>query len=401
MNGITYDNDSLTNAMYCLLKMQELEDTKDFGKIKNEYTSKRYTAPVYVNTIDSTYYTDMATSTLGYTIWYINNTHPEDFPDDMIEMLDNYFQEGSHDLIDDTKDIFDQFFDPIRDTTIGQILDPIVDFFDQSGDMRLFNSGLFMHEALYAYYNGFYLVTDEETDSKLVQGLHANDNVPRIILKKPENINGETIDFYYLGDDFYDIGGQLIKHDYNTRFLGEKMPGKALEVINDYYNNHCIVTVGNDYYKKNNFEGWAGLACIGGPSTGRIAVKGGYFSDVILHEYGHLFDYITNEHVDEDGNTIYDYEYIYNEEGNRERGVWGIWDQLAVRWADKIFGSRKDVKIKAGYHWLELMEKPNEFYAEAFQLYFYSEETRAALPDEVRETIEEELERIAGIEMED
>lgn len=392
MNGLNYDYESLTNAMYCLLKMQELEDTKDFGKIKNGYKSKRYTAPVYENTIDSTFYTDMATSTLGYTIWRIRNISENHdwFPDDLEGLLATYYNKGSHDLIDDTENIFDHFYHPI------------FDFFDQSGDMRLFDSGLFMHEALYAYYNGFYLVTDKETDSMIVDALDARSEEPRIILNKPENINGETIDFYYIGNNFYDIGGQLIKHDYNARFLEERMPGEALDAINDYYDNHYIVNVGNDYYEANGFEGWAGLAWSGSPSAGRIAVMGDYFSDVILHEYGHIFDYIIDQYEDEDGNIVNDYEIVYNNEGKRVyKGIWGVWDQLTVKWADKIFNSRQEAEIKAGYHWLELMGKHKEFYAEVFQLYFYSDETRAALPKEVRETLEEELERIAGIEMED
>ena len=54
--------------------------------------------------------------------------------------------------------------------------------------------------------------------------------------------------------------------------------------------------------------------------------------------------------------------------------------------------NRRFSEINCGYIPDAMREKHTEFYAEAFQLYFYSPETRAALPKAVREEIERELE---------
>lgn len=370
MNGISYDYESLTNAMYSLLKMQELEDKTNIKitNIKNGYKSKRYTAPVYENTIDSSFYTDKATSILGYTIWCIHciSENHDWFSDDMEHLLGMYFYEGSHDLVNDSEGEFDNF----------------------EGDMSLFDTDLLTYHALYAYYNEFEL----KTGDTIVKELGAADDVPRIILRKKEDINGVKISFYYIGYDFYDIGVQLIQHDYNTRFLEERMPGEVLATIKDHYDSHYIVTVGNNYYNANNandFKGWAGVA-YWEPEKGYIAVKGDYFTEVICHEYGHLFDaynftFIGMFMITPDYNNI----------------KLGTWDRLAKKYADDIYTIRKGADIGCGYDVEGMLEYRHEFYAEAFQLYFYSEETRAALPKEVREQIEKELERDAGIKMED
>ena len=373
MNGLSYDYESLTNAMYCLLKMQELEDKKDFGKIKNEYQSKRYTAPVYRNNIDCTFYTDMATSTLGYTIWYIRNISENSdwFPDDMEHLLARYYDDGSHDLVNDSEG----------------------EYADFEGDMNIFDADIFTYEALYAYYNEFELVTGD----KIVEELGAADDVPRIILRKKEDINGEKISFYYIGYNFWDIGEQLIQHDYNTHFLEERIPGEVLDLIKEHYVSHHIITVGEVYYAENNFDKqidgitWAGIA-YSHPQEGYIGVKGDYFTEVICHEYGHLFDYYNVK-------WIGDSDYYITQDYKKSNS--GTWDLLTKEYADEIYTIRKGADIGCGYDVEGMLDDHNEFYAEAFQLYFYSEETRAALPKEVREQIEKELKRDAGIEMED
>ena len=114
---------------------------------------------------------------------------------------------------------------------------------------------------------------------------------------------------------------------------------------------------------------------------GYIGVYGDNFTETICHELGHLFDKLN-------------VEFIFGNPWSPDYNKFnlGVWDKLTEEYADEIYSIRIGADIGCGYSVEGMYDKHTEFYAEAFQLYFYSPETRAALPEEVRERIEWELE---------
>jgi len=146
--------------------------------------------------------------------------------------------------------------------------------------------------------------------------------------------------------------------------------------------NNDIIMLGSEFYERkvtdpNSFAAYTWR-------KGNIVVKDNYFCDSIIHELGHKFD-DTNMIDIGDGYLNFDYSWLNI----------GIWDKLAIKYAENIETIRIGADISCGYSTSDLLKKHNEFYAEAFQLYFYSPETRAALPEAVRNRIETEINKWA------
>jgi len=349
---INYNPVNAQNALLCLKQLQEYENTPNFGELRYEspkdFKNKRYDEPEYYNEIDSTFYTDVATTTLAYTM-KIFAKMGDTYSENVKKYLEDYFTEGTHDLVNDSSGEYSIF----------------------NGDSTLFDANLDIADSLYAYYNEYQLVTGDE-EKKINDYTYLDGDIPKIVLKKTTDINGVDMDFYYVGDSICDFSAQLLQHDYNVTFLAERIPGEILELPIIKTGTNDIVTVTEDIYNvMNKDKGWAGYNNI---LNGHIVVREDYFTDVIFHEFGHSFDRLNQ-----------DFSNDYNNNNT------GTWDKLTEKYADDIYTIRKGADISAGYKADGMREKHNEFYAEAFQLYFYSPETRAALPKEVRETIEEEL----------
>ena len=224
---IVYDVISIEKSMRCLMNMQELENTPNFGKLTYKspdgVPNNRYNIEEYKDRIDSTFYTDMATSTLAYTTFFLKNNFGEEFDSDVFNYCNLYAMNGTHDLVNDSEDGFDDFN---GDEYIFENLDGVIDLFK-----------------LYAFYNEFQLVLDEEknkfvedklwfTDGSGGKGIYSDFS---IVLKKRENINGSFVDFYYVSDRYFDISEQMIQHDYNKKFLGDRIPGNVLNACSSHY----------------------------------------------------------------------------------------------------------------------------------------------------------------------
>lgn len=367
---IYYNPDTMAAAMKKLKEIQQFEDITDYGMLKNDLakscSSKRYYMHVYKPSIDSTYFTDVATTTLAYNIWIFYNKFNQEFPEGTIEDVQNYFIHGSHDLSKDEKNTH------------------------KYNDLDIFDSELFIADALYAYYNEYEIITNPDKISELAgkASSELGDNV--IMLEKSEMINGEKIKFYYLGTDFYDISGYLLQHDYNAAFLADRIPGNIFDALDKHYDDEGetgdeIITISNSYYESycTFNDNWAAYA----DYNGYIVVKDNYFTETICHEFGHLFDDLSM--IELGAISLYGGDYD-------NFGLFGKWDKLAKKYADDIYTIRVGANIGCGYSEKEMLEQHNEFFAEAFQLYFYSEETRAALPVEIRDRIEYEINKYAS-----
>ena len=86
-----------------------LENNENFGKINNDHVvSNRYTIQEYKDKIDSTFYNDMATATLVYTIEYLQRRFNEQFSENIMsyvytinenELLASYYDLSDNKLI--------------------------------------------------------------------------------------------------------------------------------------------------------------------------------------------------------------------------------------------------------------------------------------------------------------
>jgi len=346
---INYNRSSAESAIRCLKDLQVLEDTPNFGVLTYNKKLKdgkhRYDEPVYDGKIDSTFYTDMATATLVYTMRIFHYSFGDIFSDDVNKYLENYFTEGSHDLTNDSEG----------------------EYADFEGDMSLFDANLHVADSLYAYYNEYQLVTGDE-EKTINKYTELDGDEPKVVLKKTDDINGVDMDFYYVGATFYDFSTKLLQHDYNANFLEERIPGEVLEATTSKTGVNDIITMTETMYNMSDSNPyWGAYAWV----TGHIVVRDDNFTEVICHELGHVFEYSAD-----------------NQWHNSEE----IWGGLSDKYAEDIYLIRKGADISCGYYPEEMKEMVYEFYAEAFQLYFYSPETRAALPKEVRDAIEQELE---------
>jgi len=356
---INYNRSNAESAIRCLKDLQTLEDTPNFGVLNynssNNLKNNRYDEPVYDGKIDSTFYTDMATATLAYTMKAFYDSFGDRFSVDVVAYIENYFTYGSHDLVNDSSG----------------------EYADFEGDMSLFDANLHVADSLYAYYNEYQLVDNGYDISRINSITYLDGDEPKIVLKKTDNINGVDMDFYYVGVNFNDFSTKLLQHDYNANFLEERMPGEVLEAVVSKTGNNEIVTVTENIYNEMNTDkGYVAYACYW---RGAVVVRDDYFTDAICHEIGHLFDYVDCENPD-------DFYESYDYDNNT-----GTWDKLAEKYAGDIALIGLCFGI-GGYLPSSMRKMHYEFYAEAFQLYFYSPETRAALPKEVRDAIEQELE---------
>ena len=359
-NGIiTYNKMSATNALKCLMQMRELENTPKFGELKSDYPkSTRYSIEESYKEIDSTFYTSKATSLLLYA-------------------MDLFSQDVT---TEDELNLYIDFIGDIHDVTN-----------DSSGEYANFNGDEYflenefgsIEENLYAYYSEFEVLTVEEEQEIFKRILSSEKISDRLAIKKTENINGEEIDFYYLGGNWHDLSSQMLEHEYNVEFLSDRMPSNLLSSINNNRGCNDIISIAYDCLPREEKEAtWAAYAEY---TYGSIVLKSGLFDQVICHELGHHFDTINNVDL---GLTYFTVDY--------NRGNFGKWDLLAKKYADDIFTIRTGADISCGYEPDEMRDMHYEFYAEAFQLYFYSPETRAALPEKVRKTIEAEIEKYAN-----
>lgn len=379
---ISYDVETVENAMRYLKKMQDLENIPNYGKLThNPKTNKRYTIEEYKDRIDSTFYTDMATSTLAYTIYFLKNKLGAEFNVGIVDYCNLYATKGTHDLENNSEGEFAKFN---GDESIFANLDGIVDIFQ-----------------LYAYYNEFELLTGKEKKEYIDKNFARLNKYPKeygiysdfeLIFKKKEKINGEEINFYYVSDEYFDMSEQMLLHDYNKKFLGDRFSGDLLDAIKSRSKTKGldIVTFSENCFSNGTSDepykvSWAGLAYM--DSGENIIVRSNYFSDVICHELGHLFDMVNTIDVGVGWLTT---DYMAISIFGHTIDV-GVWDKLADTYADDIAEIRMSAKIPAGYNAEQMKELHTEFYAEAFQLYFYSPETRAALPKKVRERIEKEI----------
>lgn len=378
-NGIVYDVATVENAMRCLLDMQALEETPNFGKLtyksSSDVPNNRYNIEEYKDRIDSTFYTDMATTTLIYTMDFLRNNFDEQFSWDMLGDIYEYgiYDYDGVDLINDSEGEFADFNGDISILELDEIFSTF--------------------KTLYAYYNEFKLISGEEKqhfiDNEVgyKEGKYGLYTDFEMILKKTENINGTEVNFYYVGDDAFRMSLQLSEHESNINFLNDRMPGNVLNAILDNGADDInIVTFSKDCFSDGSVNepknvNWAGLA-FNTYNYGNLFLGQSYFDEAVIHEFGHLFDKVN-------AGDFLTFDYSMD-------GKFGIWDRLAEKYAEDIATIRKSVDISCGYNIDSLKEKHNEFYAEAFQLYFYSEETRAALPEKVRNRIETEIERYAS-----
>lgn len=351
-NTVVYDVDVVENAMRCLLDMHKLEETLNFGKLtykpSSDIPNNRYNIEEYKDRIDSTFYTDMSTSTLIYTIDFLRNNFlvKFDIPTDVYNYGIN-----NVDLINDSESEFANFNGDSSILELDDISEPF---------------------KLYAYYNEFDLIIGDEREKffdrydEYLNGVYDYTGMNsdyEIILKKNENINGSEVNFYYVSDIYWDISEQMLQHDYNVEFLRDRISGGVLESAKAGYPD--IDTVEILTFSKSCFEGgfssWAGMNF--GPS---IFIANGYFDYAICHEIGHGFDH----------------------------GSWNTdeWNMLAQEYADDI-SMITDSFVGIGYSANEMKVAVSEFYAESFQCYFYSEETKAALPNKIRVKLDKELEK--------
>ena len=366
-NKIVYEPLSALNAMRCLLNMQNLEGKPNFGKLKYKSSfvniKNRYIIENYKDKIDSTFYTDTATSILGYTI----------------QKFDEMFY-GFQDIFDDYYSYIDDEHDLINDSE-GE-------YGDFKGDDSIFEDIEGMSEAfrLYAYYSDFEIITDDEKEKLLTDDLlwmtSKNNKISGnfdFIFKKKENINGSVVNFYYVSDQLWQIDTKLLQHDYNLNFLSDRIPGNVLEWSKFKHGDDCLnittLCMSCLGYGRERIE-WAGLALT---NSANIYLNDNYFTDAICHEIGHLVD--NSSMISQDVMSP-----IFFENGGK------TWDILADEYADDIATIRIGADISCGYAADQMKEMIQEFYAESFQLYFYSEETRSALPKDIRGKIEGEIE---------
>lgn len=358
-NSIVFDKESAMSAFKCLMNMQDLEKDPKFGNLKAVYPlNTRYTVKKN-NEIDSTFYTDKATSILAYAL-YRYDQDMNDFDETLFDRLISYtFDE--HDLINDSQGEYSNF----------------------KGDMSFFDSKFWVHEQLYAYYSEFEILSSEE-NQEIFKRIESNEEIDdRVAIKKTENINGVEMDFYYLGSTFDDLTYQILEHDTNIVFLKERIPGNVLNAINLERDCNDIISIAYDCLPESEQkDSWAAYAEY---TYGSVVMKNGYFEDVICHELGHHFDKINEVDL---GPFYFTVDY--------NNGDFGKWDVLAKKYADEIETIRVGADISCGYYAEDMIDMHYEFYAEAFQLYFHSPETRAALPEKVRNTIEGEINKYAN-----
>ena len=361
---IYFDSSSALTALRCLLDMQKLESISNYGKIEDHPLSNRYHIENYTDKIDSTFYTDMATSILGRTISFLSMQDGLDYSgmfDGEInaDYLD-YLHNDQHDLLNNSEGEFGNF----------------------DGDTSLFDTRMGPGASLYAYYSEFQLVKPDERQD-IIDRLNVPDNEFLYIVKKPEDINGVEMDFYYVGFGLPALEEQLLQHDYNTTFYSDRMPGNVMEAITSKYVENDIITVSERCWRSRIDGRFMNAVAYADWFNGCIVVRDNYFTDAIIHETGHLFDR-TNQ-IDIGGGRYLDYDYMPLD--------LGTWDMVAETYADDIASIRESIDTDAGYAGDTMREYHYEFYAEAFRLYFYSEETRAALPEKVRRLIENEIDK--------
>ena len=382
-NGIFYDVATVENAMRCLINMKELENIPNFGKLNykpsSDVQNNRYNIEEYKDRIDSTFYTDMATTTLINTMNFLSNSFREQFS---LEIETYIYEYGNNEY---------EGVDLINDST-GE-------FADFNGDSSILELEMtYSFYQLYAYYNEFELISNEEKEKIITnevgykEGKYGLYTDFEMVLKKTENINGSEVNFYYVGDDTLNMCLFLNEHEEKVEYLNDRIPGNVLNAILDKgADNINIITFSGDCFSDGSTDEskkatWAGLA-FAGYNYGNIFLKSYHFKNSVIHEIGHLFDVVKGFHL---GPVSLSSPVNYNSYDL------GHWDRLAKKYAENIETIRKSADISCGYTADAMKEMHNEFYAEAFQLYFYSEETRAALPEKVRGRIETEIEKYAS-----
>ena len=382
-NGIVYDVATVENAMRCLIYMKVLEKMPNFGKLtyksSSDFSNNIYNIEEYKDRIDSTFYTDMASYTLMYTMNFLEDEFIEQFS----LLAEEYYQLKGVDIINDSEGEFADFNgdSSILELDLHNIISPMHSF--------------------YAYYNEFELVSGEEKVKFITNevgyeegkyGLYTDFGM---ILKKKENINGSEINFYYVSDTSRGTSRQLDEHQSKVKYLSDRIPGNIFNAILDKgadsidivtFAKDCFSNGSDDEPKKAN---WAGRA-FKGDNYGNIFLGQSYFDDVVIHEIGHLFDDVNAITLDLGSSYVFSASLDYNAYN------FSYWDIYAEKYAEDIATIRKSADISCGYEASGMRAKHNEFYAEAFQLYFYSEETRAALPEKVRNRIETEIEKYAS-----
>ena len=366
MGKIIYKETNAKNAFKCLMNMQKLENSPKFGELKCEYPkTNRYTLE-YNNEIDSTFYTDKATSILAYAIRLYACDVKIDFDEEIYKISDLYSHglNDEHDFINDSKGEYANF----------------------NGDLSILESeksGLFAMDKLYAYYSEFQTLSEEEEQEIFKRLKLSEDPDYKIAIKKNSTINGVDMDFYYLTGTNYDLSREIYEHDLKVKYLEDRFSENVLTTINNTRDCNDIIIASRKFSYSEKVQNAAAFA---DREYGSIVVKNGYFEDSICHEMGHMFDR-TNE-LDLVGGLVITTDY--------NNGNFGKWDLLAKKYSDDIATVRKGADISCGYDADAMRKKHNEFYAESFQLYFYSPETRAALPEKVRDTLEKELNKYAG-----
>ena len=102
-NGIVYDVATVENAMRCLSDMKVLEKMPNFGKLtyksSSDVSNNRYNIEEYKDRIDSTFYTDMASYTLMYTMNFLEDEFIEQFS----LLAEEYYQLKGVDIINDSE----------------------------------------------------------------------------------------------------------------------------------------------------------------------------------------------------------------------------------------------------------------------------------------------------------
>lgn len=350
---IVFDKDSSKAAIECLMNMVELERTPKFGSLKNEYAKTNRYKIEENNVIDSRYYTDKSTTLLFYAIGLY--AHDDQWIcDNILDFQDKFIGFG-HDIKDNSIELKKE------DISIFEVSDLIkIDLFP----------------VLNAVYNGYELLNEKE-EEELVQTLAygLSDIECNAILKKTEIINGVKKTFYYFSSNTFDVYRQTSNHEYYADYIEERFSHDILKSLSDNANGNDIIIISPDYCKS------MGAAAYANTGRGHIVINEDYYEDTICHEIGHIFDF----------KVSFDPFYFDIHPFNI-----GLWDSLANKYADDVATIRRDADISCGYSAEDMEEQHREFYAEAFQMYFYSPETRAALPEKIRKTIEYEINRFTG-----
>lgn len=350
---IVFDKDSSKAAIECLMNMVELERTPKFGSLKNEYAKTNRYKIEENNVIDSRYYTDKSTTLLFYAMEVYGGV--DFWSNKKMTDLHEKFKNVVHDFEDNS------FSNEKNDRSIVEM-----------------NNGIEIDDfgKLYAFYSGFELLNEKEEEELVKTLAYDLDDIDyNAILKKTEVINGVEKTFYYLSADWFDTYTQTINHQLYVDYIEARFSGDILKSLSENANGNDIIIFSSSYS-----DLMGNIAAYANSDRGHVVVNEEYYEDSICHEIGHVFDL----------NVSFDRLYF------DINGVFGLWDSLANKYAEDVYTIRQGADISCGYSAEAMEDDHREFYAEAFQLYFYSPETRAALPKKIRKTIEYEINRFTG-----